>query len=243
MGGKLFPVPWQAGQVSGDNMKYVVNMQRGKLQDAPSFARDNWPDLADDQVAVDAFKHYNQTPYWMTGPEAKVMLSSYGTNNTALGSAQNPNAGVQAGQAAQTGQQLAPGQKNLQATNDHVLWFQRPQALRKLTELKTLEVRNSEGSSLGRLTDLVMDPDSGRIMYGIQSDRGKLLPVPWSAYQLNEQNNLLVLAADQNRLKDAPAFDKNRWPNMVDPQWASDVYGFYNVTPFWQSGQLKPTIR
>ena len=42
-----------------------------------------------------------------------------------------------------------------------------------------------------------------------------------------------ILDVDRDRLKDAPGFDKDHWPSMAQPTWASTVYKFYGVAPYW----------
>jgi sporulation protein YlmC with PRC-barrel domain len=47
MGGKYFAIPWQAFTVDQDNEQLVLNVAKDKLQNAPGFDKDNWPDFAD----------------------------------------------------------------------------------------------------------------------------------------------------------------------------------------------------
>jgi hypothetical protein len=36
-----------------------------------------------------------------------------------------------------------------------------------------------------------------------------------------------MLDVDAKRLKNAPGFDKDDWPNMADPNWNSTVESYY----------------
>ncbi len=42
-------------------------------------------------------------------------------------------------------------------------------------------------------------------------------------------NKRFTLNATKEQLKNAPGFDKDRWPAMADTTWASDVHKFYGV--------------
>ena len=47
MGSKLFAIPWQAFTVDQDNEQLVLNVSKEKLENAPGFDKDHWPDFAD----------------------------------------------------------------------------------------------------------------------------------------------------------------------------------------------------
>ena len=55
----------------------------------------------------------------------------------------------------------------------------------------------------------------------------KLFAVPWSALTLDTDRHCFILNASKERLKNAPGFDKNDWPDMADPAWVSTVSRFY----------------
>src|SRR5579871_1199358 len=80
-------------------------------------------------------------------------------------------------------------------------------------------VKNLQGEALGDLKDIMIDTSTGSIAYGVLSFGGilgmgeKLFAVPWSAIQVDGQNKQLLLNVAKDRLKDAPGFDKDHWPN------------------------------
>ncbi|MES2902272.1 MAG: PRC-barrel domain-containing protein [Pseudomonadota bacterium] len=47
MGEKLFAVPWQALQLDTVNKRFVLNVDKARLQNAPGFDPDAWPDMSD----------------------------------------------------------------------------------------------------------------------------------------------------------------------------------------------------
>ncbi|HMM67972.1 MAG TPA: PRC-barrel domain-containing protein [Dokdonella sp.] len=94
-------------------------------------------------------------------------------------------------------------------------------------------IRNPQNETLGDLKEIMMDTASGKIAYGVVSYGGilgmgdKLFAVPWSAFSIDHDNHKLVLNVSKDRLKDAPGFDKDNWPNFADPSFASSMGTWY----------------
>ena len=82
----------------------------------------------------------------------------------------------------------------------------------------------------------MIDMDSGKVAYAVLSYGGvlgmgdKLFAVPWPALTLDTANKRFTLNVQKNALKDAPGFNKDRWPAMSDRTWASGVHKFYGTT-------------
>lgn len=97
------------------------------------------------------------------------------------------------------------------------------------------EVKNHAGENLGKIEDMMLDVENGRISYAVLSFGGflglgdKLFAIPWTALNLNTNEKCFYLNVDQERLEDAPGFNKDNWPNMADPEWNRSVHNFYNV--------------
>lgn len=94
-------------------------------------------------------------------------------------------------------------------------------------------VRNAEGEDLGELEDLMIDTATGKINYAVLSFGGflgmgdKLFAVPWQALTLNPDEEKFILNVDKERLKDAPGFDKDDWPDMANPTWNDEINTYY----------------
>jgi sporulation protein YlmC with PRC-barrel domain len=102
------------------------------------------------------------------------------------------------------------------------------------------EVENPQGQNLGDIKDVVIDRASGRIAYAVVSFGGflgvgeKLFAVPWGAFsQPKADKETLVLDMDKERLKNAPGFDQNNWPQMASREWVTSLYSYYNVPTYW----------
>jgi sporulation protein YlmC with PRC-barrel domain len=99
------------------------------------------------------------------------------------------------------------------------------------------DVYNKDGEDLGDIKEFMIDMPTGRVAYAVLSFGGllgmgdKLFAVPWAALSLDTVNKRFTLNVPKTALKDAPGFDKDRWPAMSDKTWATGVHEFYG-TPY-----------
>ena len=68
MGDKLFAVPWSALKLDTENKRFILNVDKKRLDSAPGFDKDNWPDMADPswQNTINSYygtKSYTDTSY------------------------------------------------------------------------------------------------------------------------------------------------------------------------------------
>lgn len=47
MGDKLFAVPWSSLELKPEEKKFMLNIPKERLENAPGFDKDDWPDFAD----------------------------------------------------------------------------------------------------------------------------------------------------------------------------------------------------
>jgi sporulation protein YlmC with PRC-barrel domain len=102
------------------------------------------------------------------------------------------------------------------------------------------KVRNGAGESLGKIEDITIHIDSGRIAYAVLSFGGfmgvgdKLFAVPWNAMTVDLDAHEFVLDVDKERLENAPGFAKHEWPLEGDPSFLDEVYAYYQVSPWYE---------
>lgn len=100
-------------------------------------------------------------------------------------------------------------------------------------------VKNRAGETLGQIEHIMLDVPTGRIAYAVMACGGflgigeKLFALPWSALTLDTSDKCFILDVDKDRLKAAPGFDKDHWPEMADERWARDVHAYYTSRPYW----------
>jgi sporulation protein YlmC with PRC-barrel domain len=96
-------------------------------------------------------------------------------------------------------------------------------------------VVNAAEEDLGDIKEIMLDMQTGQVAYAVLAFGGflglgeKLFAVPWQALHLDTVNKRMVLDVDKERLKTAPGFDKDSWPDMSDVGWASSVHSFYGT--------------
>ncbi len=74
MGSKLFAVPWQALTLNERDHEFILNMDKQKLENAPGFDKDNWPDMADPNFGQQIYDYYGAKPYWNEGDRGRTMV-------------------------------------------------------------------------------------------------------------------------------------------------------------------------
>lgn len=101
------------------------------------------------------------------------------------------------------------------------------------------DVRNAAGEDLGNIEELMIDVDGGRISYAVLSFGGflglgdKLFAIPWSALELDAENESFILDVSRETLEEAPGFDKDNWPNFANREWGATIYAYYDIQPYW----------
>ena len=100
------------------------------------------------------------------------------------------------------------------------------------------DVYNGKDEDLGDVKEIMLDMHTGRVSYAVLSFGGfagmgdKLFAVPWDALTLDTENKRFTLNVEKDRLKAAPGFDKDEWPDMADPSWAQSIHSYYGTTPY-----------
>jgi sporulation protein YlmC with PRC-barrel domain len=74
MGSKLFAVPWSALKVDEDQKCLILDANKKKLENAPGFDKDNWPNMADNSWGSEVSRFYGVAPYW----EEKEVVTKVG---------------------------------------------------------------------------------------------------------------------------------------------------------------------
>ena len=96
-------------------------------------------------------------------------------------------------------------------------------------------VVNAQGRSIGAIEDLAIDELDGQIRYAVLSFGsvlgmgGKHFAIPWEAFQLSQDHKRFILDVAEEDLKRAPGFDKDYWPDFVDPVYYTMIYEFYRI--------------
>jgi sporulation protein YlmC with PRC-barrel domain len=208
MGDKLVAIPLKAFQFRQntgdmddtrklDNIERVVlNVDKAKLQMAPTFDKDHWPTVV----------NYD---FWGI-TDADMMRD-----------------------------------KDREADNAKPAGI--VGAFVKASDAVGMDLQNPQGEDLGEVQDLVVDLRSCHIAYAVLATGGvlgvgeKYHAVPWQTLYIrpsdkNVNKQVAFINIDKDRLKAAPTFAKNAWPNMADEQWSRTLHAYYGAQPTWVYG-------
>ena len=64
IGDKLFAVPWSALRLDTENHRFVLDVPKERLENAPGFDKDNWPGVYDRAEMTIIYEFYDQPTYW-----------------------------------------------------------------------------------------------------------------------------------------------------------------------------------
>jgi len=106
-----------------------------------------------------------------------------------------------------------------------------------MTNVTGYKVRNAAAEDLGKIEDIVLEDEGGRILYGIVSVGGflhignRLIAIPWYRLRLEPDEKTFLLNIDKETLENAPHFDRGTWPDMSQPDWQNRVNTYFAYNP------------
>lgn len=113
----------------------------------------------------------------------------------------------------------------------------------KASDIIGLTVKNYQGEKLGKVEDLAVDVESGRIVQVIISTGGlmgvgsSLTAVPPGALHHDVSQKVLHLSASKEKFAAAPKFDSANWDAGTQSNRVSEVYGYYGQQPYFVGDQ------
>lgn len=99
------------------------------------------------------------------------------------------------------------------------------------------DVYNHANEDIGDIKEIMLDVHNGNICYAVLSFGSflgmgeKLFAVPWKALKLDTANKRFLLDVDKERLKDAPGFEKDAWPDFADQTLVDNLHSYYGTKP------------
>ena len=107
-----------------------------------------------------------------------------------------------------------------------------PQRLNKCSGFIGTAVENPQGDRLGKIDDVVIDLNAGRVSYAVLSVEHKLfanpkyIALPLASLKPSADGTKLILNADKDKIAQAQGFDRNNWPSINTPAWGAQTSGF-----------------
>jgi sporulation protein YlmC with PRC-barrel domain len=119
----------------------------------------------------------------------------------------------------------------------HPLRADRLNGAAKASDIIGMTVENYQGEKLGKVEDVAVDVESGRIVQVILSTGGLIgigdsqTAVPPGALHHDVARKVLHLDADKAKLSGAPKFETAKWAECCDSNHLAAVYGYYGQEP------------
>jgi sporulation protein YlmC with PRC-barrel domain len=109
----------------------------------------------------------------------------------------------------------------------------------KTTDLLGKKATNTQNEELGKLTELVVDANQGRVACAVLSQPGRLIAIPWALVDVYGRETVKIDISAE-RLARAPSFGRGEETTAVDPAWLAQVYRYFDQDPYWQSADGRP---
>src|SRR5665213_4602089 len=133
----------------------------------------------------------------------------------------------------QTDATQAPLQHMTQGRNDQL------KDTAKASDIIGMTVKNNQDEKLGKVENLAVDVESGRIVQVIISSGGflgmgeTLTPVPPGALHHDVGQKVFHLDASTEKFNAAPKCDTVKWDEDTQSNRISGVYGYYGQQPYF----------
>ena len=102
------------------------------------------------------------------------------------------------------------------------------------SDLFGARVQTSDGEDVARIDDIMIDSTNGHVVYVVLTDVGgmteRMVAFPFSSLSKTDED-LFALNATRDQLLAAPDFS---WSNARDLAYASQVYRYYGMQPYWE---------
>jgi sporulation protein YlmC with PRC-barrel domain len=101
-------------------------------------------------------------------------------------------------------------------------------------------VMNDKGENLGRIDELLVDIETGRISYAILSfggfpNRTKYFTVPWELINYSTHDKKYILNVPRDTIVKGPGYDNmDKSLEAMDTYWLGDIYEYYSHKPEWE---------
>lgn len=163
-----------------------------------------------------------------------------------------PATSQQEGAASRDQNRLTPQQRNQQSTfqPDRVSDSHLKRTVTELNKASSfigMAVKNLQNEDMGKINDLVFDPQNGKISYAVVSIGGllgvgdKLIAVPLTSLRAQPGQKHLVINMDKGQVQAAPGLAQGNWPDLDAYSIGAPAAGESGISA--RPGQLPGTDR
>ena len=100
-------------------------------------------------------------------------------------------------------------------------------------------VYNPAGEKIGKIENIMIDKQSGKVAYAVMSFGGflgigdKYYPLPWSMLKYDTRLGGYVVNLDKKVLEGAPAYESRDRIDWDDAKWGRRVHDYYGIAPYF----------
>jgi sporulation protein YlmC with PRC-barrel domain len=236
VGDRLTAVPPGALHYDVTNKVLHLDANKEKLKSAPEFKTAKWAECCDNEHLSSVYTYYGQ--------QSAFKFIHKG----------DPKDGA----ANTTATRNADGTWNKDRLTGESQWMipaSRLGKLQKASKVMGLPVKNQQDEKLGKVDNMLVDVQSGRIVALVVSSGGflglgdELSAVPPTALRFNTEHDALQLDTTKEMLSAAPHFKADQWPDFNQPSYAGGVYRAYKVEPYFTTDpstaadEIRPNVR
>lgn len=220
VGDHLSAVPPPALHHDVANKVLHLDANKEKLKSAPEFKSAEWTKYSDADHLSAVYTYYGQEPAFKFVHQGELID---GTPNNAT--TRNPDGTLRKNRLTGERQWMIPTSRLGQ--------------IQKASKLMGMTVKNRQDEKLGKVDNMLVDVQSGRIVAVILSSGGflgigdALSAVPPTSLLFNTERDTLQLDTTKELLAAAPHFQSNQWPDFNQPGYSDNVYRVYNQEPYF----------
>lgn len=114
--------------------------------------------------------------------------------------------------------------------------------LEKASTVLGREIKDAQSQKIGKVKDLAVDLQNGRIVAVIVATGGTLgvderyMAVPPAQFTCDRNDRVLVLSGEETHFKNGPTFKMAEWDEAVQPKNILNTYNYYGVKPYFYTG-------
>jgi sporulation protein YlmC with PRC-barrel domain len=100
-------------------------------------------------------------------------------------------------------------------------------------------VYNPAGEKIGKIENIMIDKQSGKVAYAVMSFGGflgigdKYYPLPWSMLTYETRLGGYVVNLDKKVLEGAPSYEPRDRIDWDDEKWGRRVHDYYGIAPYF----------
>jgi sporulation protein YlmC with PRC-barrel domain len=215
VGDKLYVMPPNAFTLGSDKKTLVSGIDKAKLEGAPTLNAQDWVQIADARFAARVYQHYGKQPYW-SGAQLTSTGREEGTG------AANPQSRGVSGE-----DRISRNNANANAARGRGEFAKVEDA----RQLIGLNIESANGDNLGKLNDMVVDLESGRVLYGVATLKGGGTRAIAPANLTLAGTDKLRFTGNKEKLQNAPGVTRDA--DLTSTEYAARVYGHYGQEHSW----------